>query len=433
MLTIFVPEVTPRLRYVFQLIFNDLLGVEFDFCLDKSVFNSILTPKFSYQLKDFNQGLFFCATSLLFKSNIEKQQIDIKNYNDLPAFFFHNSVDAALPFDPFAASFYLVSRYEEYLEADRDQHGRFTAQSSLAFQHQFLDKPLVNYWALEIQKMLHAQFPSLIFKKPSFKFTPTYDIDHAWAFKYKGLIRTTSNLLKCLLSLDFDQLLFRWAVLTNKKKDPFFTFPHLEKLFSKYNTHPVFFFLVGKYGIYDKNVSLKVDSFQKLIKDLSVKFQIGIHPSYNSHVNKKIINSELLKLSNVTAKTIHSSRQHFLLLEFPNTYQLLNELNIKYDYTMGYASETGFRASIAHPFKWYDLSKEQTTNLTVFPFQVMDVTLRHYKKLTPAQAKNQIAVLHAETQKVGGHFITLWHNNSLSEYEDWVGWRSVHDYIFELE
>jgi hypothetical protein len=43
-----------------------------------------------------------------------------------------------LPFDPLAATFYLVSRYEEYLPFIPDEHGRFPAKQSFAFSNGFL-------------------------------------------------------------------------------------------------------------------------------------------------------------------------------------------------------------------------------------------------------------------------------------------------------
>src|SRR5204863_517356 len=42
------------------------------------------------------------------------------------------------PFDIFAASFYLLSRYEEYLPHQKDIYGRYAHQNSLAFKENVL-------------------------------------------------------------------------------------------------------------------------------------------------------------------------------------------------------------------------------------------------------------------------------------------------------
>ena len=119
------------------------------------------------------------------------------------------------------------------------------------------------------------------------------------------------------------------------------------------------------------------------------------------------------------------SRQHFLKLETPKTYQNLIKAGIKEDYTMGYATEIGFRASIASPYFWYDLENEKATNLLITPFQVMDVTLKNYLKLSPEKALEEIQTLIQNTKAVNGTFSTLWHNSSFDDKE-WKGWREMY-------
>ena len=97
---------------------------------------------------------------------------------------------------------------------------------------------------------------------------------------------------------------------------------------------------------------------------------------------------------------------------------------------MGYASAIGFRASTCFPFKFYDLQEEKETNLLVYPFLVMDATLHNYLRLRPAQAMNHISKIIDEVKAVNGYFIPLWHNESLSEYGMWIGWRKVFEDMF---
>ena len=125
------------------------------------------------------------------------------------------------------------------------------------------------------------------------------------------------------------------------------------------------------------------------------------------------------------------SRQHFLKLTFPNTYRHLIQVGIQSDYTMGYADNIGFRAGIATPFYWYDLENEAMTNLKIYPFQVMEVTLKEYLKLSPEEAIVYVKPLIEATKAVGGTFTTLWHNSTLSETEGYEGWRRVYEAILE--
>jgi len=99
------------------------------------------------------------------------------------------------------------------------------------------------------------------------------------------------------------------------------------------------------------------------------------------------------------------------------------------DYTMGYAAEPGFRAGICTPFYFYDLDYETETKLLVYPFTVMDGTLRDYKDVGIEEAKAIIQSLIYEVKAVNGTFISLWHNESLSDQGRWKGWREVYTYL----
>ena len=98
---------------------------------------------------------------------------------------------------------------------------------------------------------------------------------------------------------------------------------------------------------------------------------------------------------------------------------------------MGFADDIGFRAGLANPFPWYDLQREASTSLTVYPFQVMDVTLKNYLQWTPAEAWTPVRALLEETRVVGGAFCTLWHNSSFGDLEGWAPWTAFYRQLVE--
>ena len=100
---------------------------------------------------------------------------------------------------------------------------------------------------------------------------------------------------------------------------------------------------------------------------------------------------------------------------------------------MGYADEPGFRAGIARPFPFYDLSQEKKTVLTIVPFQVMDGTLRQYLHLSPDAAMAVIRSLISATRRSGGLFVSVWHNTSLTELNGWEGWRKVFEETLAIQ
>ena len=106
---------------------------------------------------------------MLTEIEIIDQEINFLKWDDLPIFF-SSTNKHTLPFDFFSASFYLVSRYEEYLPHFKDHYDRFMAKESLAYQNDFLHLPLINLWADKLKEQIIKKYPHLIFLKKSLNF-----------------------------------------------------------------------------------------------------------------------------------------------------------------------------------------------------------------------------------------------------------------------
>lgn len=425
-LLIYVPKVNNRLRYTFKLILTELLGIKFILTDDSREFIQSDLPKFSYAFHPIGEELFICAKQLLFETGLKDQEIQVGAYNDIPVFFATTRF-SALPFDPFAASFYMVSRYEEYLPTIYDTHHRFEAHHSLAYNGGFLQQPVVNKWTYLLRDVLKNKFPELQFLKRQYNYVSTIDIDNAWAFKQKGLVRTLGGYLKSLSQLDFKAIAQRSKVLLGLEKDPYDTYAFQLEIQKKYQLKTLYFILFASYGKNDKNVPITSRKFCELIKSISDNAEVGIHPSYGSNYNQERLPKEIKRLSKVLNREITKTRQHFLKLSFPETYHQLLELGLTDDYTMGFASEIGFRAGICDSFNFYDLDLETETKLRVHPFEVMDASLRYYMKVDVDDAIQKIKPIIDEVKKVDGTFMSLWHNESLSNVSPWEGWRNVYE------
>ena len=432
---ILVPKTTNRLHYIFDLIIKDLLGISFKLTTDNETFTSYNGPKFHYGNNQFWNEPFQKATSLLFEHDITEKELKIVDYKDVKAFFPVYNDKSVFPFDIFAASFYLVTRYEEYLPHINDKHNRFQAKDSILFKMNMLEKPLINIWAIELGNILTAIYPDLQLKKKTFTFVPTYDVDAAWSYKNKGIFRTVASSARDLLNFDFQEFKRRWNVILGKELDPFDTFDYQIQLQKELNLHPLYFILCGEYDLNDKNISLRNTNFQNLIKRLGDYAKVGIHPSYNSYLNKEKVKMEIDRLSNVLNREITMSRQHFLRLRMPLSYQILIDMDITDDYTMGYATLPGFRAGIADTFRFFDLEHDNVTNLNIHPFAVMDGTMRDYLELNTDESYDKVTKLIQEVKNVNGTFILLWHNETLSGEKRWEGWitlyRKIIDYALD--
>lgn len=426
MLLIYTHKITHRNKYIFNLIFKDTLGIDFKLVQELDEFKAHEGAKLSYTNNPIADELFFTSRNLLFETGITEQNISVFDLNNCKVFFATGKA-SALPFDVFAASFYLVSRYEEYLPHIRDEHDRFDAKDSLAFTNGFLHKPLVNIWAIWIKELLFKKYPQLIFPERKYQFTSTIDIDNAYAYREKGFTRSVGGYMKSLSKLDFKEMSERTRVLFGFDKDPYDTYEFQLEIIKKYNLKAIYFFLLGDYGVNDKNLPIESKKFQSLIKMLGDYAQIGIHPSYGSNKSKTQLKKEVDRLSKVLHRDITQSRQHFLKLTLPETYRNLIDLDITDDYTMGFASQIGFRASICTAFNFYDLDMELETKLKIHPFAMMEGTLKYNMKVSPEDAMNKIQPLIDEVKKVNGDFMSLWHNDTLNDRKIWTGWKAVYE------
>ncbi|MFH1004092.1 MAG: polysaccharide deacetylase family protein [Bacteroidota bacterium] len=433
MLLIYSPRITNRIRYIFNLIFKDILVTDFKIISDIEAFKNFGGAKISYGQQPVSDELFFRSANhpdrkeeFLLETEIKKQNLKVSDWNGIKIFF--QTENSSLPYDPFAASFFLVSRYEEYLPFTPDEYGRFSAKQSLSFQNEFLQKPIVNIWAQHIKKNILEKFPGFKFPEIKYNFIPTIDIDNAYAYLGKGILRTMGSYVKALLCFKIADIKLRTNAI-RKKEDPYDTYLFLSSLHLKYNLNPIYFFLLGNWAKNDKNLSASSKMMQSLIQSISLKYDIGIHPSFASNKFPEKIIIEKKRLSTIAKKQITKSRQHFLMLKFPDTYRNLIDAGITDDYSHGYVDEIGFRAGTCSSFYFYDLQKEEETKLRIHPFAVMDATLNLYMKLSPEEAIKRTKEIIREVKSVHGTFITIWHNETLSEWKEWTGWRKVYKEI----
>lgn len=424
---------SPRLLYTVDLLMRVILKLPHNISNDKKAFQFYTGPKINYTDKRLTaKEIWISPSNLLFETEIKSFTPNFFKHSNLSAAFQNNQQDD-FGFDLFALTFYLASRYEEYTQAQNafDKHGRFRAEESQAYKNDFLEIPLINAWAeLLAQKLIHHS-PSIELPINTFQFIPTYDIDIAWAFRHKTIFRKTLWLLITILKRNWQQLKTSREVISGQAVDPFDVYPYLLEALDKYNLKGIFFFLLGDLSRYDRNIHPKNPYLKKLILHLHSSHQIGIHPSYNSHKSYNQLLKEIKRLGAILETVVDQSRQHYLKFMLPKTFQKLLDAGIKHDYSMGYASQIGFRASISTPYPWYDLSKEKPTALIINPFQVMDGTLKNYLKLTPEEGLNRTLSLLEITAKYNATFILLWHNSSFSNIGGWDNWEIVHDGVLQ--
>ena len=427
MLLLYSHTNTPRLQYIVGFFSKELFDEPIRITTSAEEYRAAQQPKLNYSQQEFSEEEFFIhSTPLLFEQGIRQQSVTCFEVNFHKAFF---ETNGDFPFDIFAASFYLLSRYEEYLPHDKDEYGRYAHTNALAYREKFLQQPLVNIWLQEFKKVLEQRFPGIRFRRGHFKCTLTYDIDIMYSYLKKGFKRTAGGFARSIINRNWTEVNNRWEVLRGKKKDPYDCFEWLDAWHLYCRLRPYFFFLVAKKpSEYDKNIPTNTPAFKKLVEYYAASYKVGLHPSWQSGDDPALIKEEHEWLEVVADKEIIHSRQHYIRFTLPQTFRELIKSGIRKEFSMGYGSINGFRASVCSSYNWYDLEKEESTPLILFPFCFMDATSLYEQKDTPQQAYNELVHYYEVIKNLKGVFITIWHNSILGTDPQYKSWRSM----FEL-
>ena len=261
---IYSTSVTPRLKYITTYLFVELLGIDVEIITNR---DEVYTKEFVINYSNLDvAGLQILPEKLLFEKRIFEQKLKINTNGDFVRLYSNSGKE--ISFDLFAASFYLISRYEEYLPHKRDKHDRFSPEQSVAYKNDFLNEPIINIWAVHLRTVLKKKYSNIEFNKRSFKYINTIDVDYAYAHIQKGVIRSIGAMVRDFFKGEFAEVISKIASHSGVRKDPFDTFEMILNLHKKYKLESIFFFHVGDYDVHDKSIPVSSHKLQSLILSL---------------------------------------------------------------------------------------------------------------------------------------------------------------------
>lgn len=366
MLLVYTQEVTPRITYIFKHICTRILGVDVGFT---SVIEELIAhngPKLSYGKQPMGNELFIQSHGLLVQQGFEGVEINVRPWGETKCFF-PTSDKSALPFDIFAAAFYLLSRYEEYLPHVKDELGRFPASESLGFKEGFLEQPVIDIWAHEFKNVLMSVFPQLVFPKKIMEVHNIVEAKVPFLYKHRGVFRSVIGYFRDIGRFRIRNMFRRSRVLLTLKKDPYNTLEWVIECSKPSSTKLSVFFMLGEAVFFDHNLNTKKNLFKMLIKYVSDYRQVGLIFSYQSLTDYEQLKVEKKRMEEITHRTVSESMNAQYRVNLPDIYRNLVELEVERDYTMVYEEATGFRAGTCTPFLFYDLDYEIKTPLIVHP------------------------------------------------------------------
>jgi hypothetical protein len=424
---------SPRLSYLLDFIFGHFFDAGYRLFDDLVSFKNFDGPKICYDSEPIDDSLWIYPHSIVFEKNIQQQVISLQTWAGEKGIFLSSADSRAFCIDVFAQSFYFLSRYEEYLPFKKDNFGRFSGKLSFAYFNKIHHLPIVDIWLLKLREALQRQFPSFsIPLRPLTPIMPTIDIDNPWEIQHLAPSFQWAKLVKNVLIGKWKKSIQLFNTIARSQKDPF---DYYEMLIQSLQHFPEtkFFFLLSNSAYPDNNRHLGHPAFQEKLHQVKKYFKVGIHPSVSSNSNMESLKTEFQAFEKLTDEKANTSRQHYLCLRFPETYSNLIKLGIRQDFSMGYHDICGFRAGSCRPFLWFDLNNETSTELTLNPFQWMDVSLNNYLQLKPGEAIQLIRSLKEEVKKVRGMVSFIWHNSSFDQNSGWNDWSRVYEESLNLK
>lgn len=287
-------------------------------------------------------------------------------------------------------TFFFISRAEELINNQRDEHGRFSARYSILSQKSRLQIPRLDEYGRLLLKQLGLPVPEAGFGHIYL----THDIDAISQYRH------LRGALGGFQRGETKAVLAAWRDIHN---DPLYTFPWLLEQDSKVAGAEAIYFVKRTHGRgFDyPQYCLHGRDFKRLKHMLRHNnVYLGVHGSYYGTI-PKIEYSRMFR-----AHYLRSSIDHM---------QRLADAGYTDDFTMGFADSAGFRLQTSRAVRWINPKTYQLTSLTLHPLIIMDNTLSqaNYMNLTEDEAYFLCERLIDKVRLHHGDLCLLWHNNNI--------------------
>ena len=396
-------------KYIIDIIFNEFLGLEYSPQLGSQDYKIELENKKVLTIKD----TFF---------NKYPKDLEYLRLENIP-----NKIEEL---DIFSASFFMLTRWEEYVNKNRDTHNRFPAYESLAYKQGFLDRPIVNEYVEWLKQELLKLDNSLKFKEREFELILTHDVDVT--YKYSSLLKGGKEIVGDIIKRKNPILALKnlsTKVLTHLKleKDPFDTYNYLMNISEQTGVKSYFFLHSSSSAKQDINNDKYLKQIAKNI--LAKGHYLGYHPSYDAYNNFKLFVSDKEKIENKIGKKLTFGRAHFLRFEVPTTWQIWEDAGMEWNSTLSYADKEGFRCGVCYEYSVFNILTRKKLQLKERPLVVMEGSFATYQSnIKPEEMESKITQLVNEVKKYNGEFVFLWHNSSFNTAM-WKKYQAIYEKV----
>ena len=442
MLKILIPNnnINER-KYIIDILLNEFLGLKYNLEIkniknyeiilengNKVIIEDNFFNKFSKELEYLNEK------NIPEKMEFAKNEFIVED--DIPIIYGNDKVEVkknkiVCGIDIFASSFFMLTRWEEYVNKTRDIHNRFPAYASLAYKNNFLDRPVVNEYLEMLWNMLKKLGIKQERKKREFEFILTHDVDVT--YKYTSLLSGTREIVGDIIKRKNPILAiknFSNKILTHLKlkKDPFDTYDYLMDISEKIGVKSYFFLHSSSSAKQDVNNDKFLKQVVKKIKKRG--HFLGYHPSYNAYNDFELFIKDKERIENIIGEKLTVGRQHYLRFEVPTTWQIWEDAKMKWDSTLSYADKEGFRCGVCYEYSVFNIITRKKLNLKEKPLIVMEGSFTTYQpNITPQEMEYKIKYLIDKVKKYNGEFVFLWHNSSFGG--SWKKFKYIYEEVLK--
>lgn len=314
------------------------------------------------------------------------------------------------PIDVFASVFFMLTRWEEYVNKKRDEYGRFVGIESVAYMNHFLDRPIVNEYAEMVWNILKEIGFNKERKTTQFELVPTHDIDHP--FMKKRILKSFYYVTKSLLKLDLPSVR---CYIKDLFRDPYDVFNFFMDCSESIGVKSRFYFMSADPGTGVKHDSpYMADSrFTRIVNSIKSRGHIvGFHPGVFSQESTEAWSVEKSILENKTGVTIEEGRQHYLCFSIPNSFLCWETNRMKIDSTLSYHDIEGFRCGTGMSYPVFNILERKEYALMERPLVVMDATLTGYRQYNLEKIKEVLQYYLNVGRKYKMPITILFHNSS---------------------
>lgn len=234
-----------------------------------------------------------------------------------------------LNLDIFGSAFFMLSRYEELITADQDNHDRFPAWASVAYKAHFLDRPIVNEYLEILWSSMQILWPDLQRKQRNASSFITCDTD--WPFdptiySFKRMVKSCGRqVLKELSLLQALQTLSKYVMykIGIQVRDEYReNISWMMDVNEQAGNKVAFYFITHKTSVLDTDENFDSPKMRVLFKGIYQRgHEIGLHPGYKTFNNNESFVKSVQKLKKIfkeenIQQALIGGRMHFFALGY---------------------------------------------------------------------------------------------------------------------